>query len=288
VVSPTRDCKIVAVHEPWRIEMNPALAHLLHKPDGLCWWCGAPADTAEHKYKRTDLQRVLGKDEFVVWGSQGRRLRNVRSVRRDPQVRFPPSLCRGCNTTRSQPFDRAYDRYAEYVDAQMPDLWGMDGIPMKAVFGSTWEPRSLNLAQYFTKHFGCRIIEAGVALPPSLRAFLDDASVDMPDVQLALIKLRSRKNMGRRFHRSLFLSDFFVTLSKDLSKITGIILASYLGYVGTRFEWHDAPWPHDSFFGHERPILNVMNNPEEVFNPPTPLQRSIKALNPVVRFQRQL
>lgn len=276
------------VQEPVQVETNPNLAHLLQEHDGLCWWCGAPADSAEHKYKRTDLQRMLGADDFVVWGSQGRPLRSVRSVRKDPQVRFRASLCKNCNTTRSQAFDRAYDRFAEYVDAQMPDLWRMDGIPMRAVFDPGWEAKSVSLAQYFIKHFGCRIVEAGIAPPSSLRDFLDDGSVNMPDAHLALIKLRTRRNMGWAFHRSLFLSTFHVSLAQDSSRFTGIYLASYIGYVGVRFEWHEMPWPHDSFFGHERPIVNAMNDEQEVVVPPTPLQRSLRALNPLVRFRRQL
>lgn len=28
--------------------------------EGRCWWCGDPATTGEHKFKRSDLKRSFG------------------------------------------------------------------------------------------------------------------------------------------------------------------------------------------------------------------------------------
>ncbi len=270
---------------PWVPPRNPELQHLYSEGSGLCWWCGATADSAEHKYKKTDLLRVLGGDEVVVWGSDGVPRRDVRSIRKDPHVRFQPSLCSRCNNAASQPFDRAYECFAKYVDAQMPDLWRMDGIPMKAVYGANWSSRCVDLARYYVKHFGCRITDGGLAVPDSLRAFLNGTE-DMTDAQLALVKLRSIKNMGRSFHSSLWLTDFNVWVSRDKSRVTGLVLASFIGYIGVRFEWHETDWPHDSFFRHERPLLNHFNISAELMVPPTPKRRYLRSLDPRIRFQR--
>ncbi len=271
--------------EPWSTPTNPELRHLIAGPDGLCWWCGAKADSAEHKYKKTDLHRVKGAEDVVFWGSDGVALHPVRSLRKDPHVRFRPSLCQRCNNAASQPFDRAYDRFAEYVDAQMPDLWRMDGVPMKAVYGADWSAKTVDLARYYAKHFGCRLAEGGLTVPATLRQFLDGAD-DMPDAHLALLKLRSLKNMGRGFHSSLWLSDLDVWLTPDRSRITGAVMSNFMGYVGVRFEWHDAPWPHDSFFHYERPVLNHFNDASELMMPPIPRRRYLRSLNPRRRFTR--
>lgn len=51
-----------------------ALDHLKVNSDGLCWWCREyPATTGEHKYKQSDLARLMGND-FLIWvGDEGMR-----------------------------------------------------------------------------------------------------------------------------------------------------------------------------------------------------------------------
>lgn len=105
------------------------------------------------------------------------RSRYVRSNRSDP-LKFSPSLCQPCNNTRSQPFDRAYDRFIEWVLAHEDDVLRTRRIDLEAVFGSTWPADSLDVLRYFAKHVGCRlaeIVQAGHSLliPGDLIAFLD-------------------------------------------------------------------------------------------------------------------
>jgi hypothetical protein len=33
--------------------------------DGACWWCGSPADSREHKLKRSDLVREYGRPPYA-------------------------------------------------------------------------------------------------------------------------------------------------------------------------------------------------------------------------------
>jgi hypothetical protein len=105
------------------------------------------------------------------------RSRYVRSNRSDP-LKFPASLCQPCNNTRGQPFDRAYDRFIEWVLAHEDDVLRTRQIDLEAVFGSTWAGDSLDVLRYFAKHIGCRlaeVIQAGYpfAIPGDLIAFLD-------------------------------------------------------------------------------------------------------------------
>jgi hypothetical protein len=32
---------------------------------GRCWWCGAAADSREHKHKKTDLAREFGSGPYI-------------------------------------------------------------------------------------------------------------------------------------------------------------------------------------------------------------------------------
>ena len=79
------------------------------------------ANSSEHKIKRSDLLRRFGRgprrgasgllhyrgDELVpIQGFSSKRLK------------FERSLCAHCNTTRSQPFDRAYDEFIDWVMLQ--------------------------------------------------------------------------------------------------------------------------------------------------------------------------
>ncbi len=82
-----------------------ALEHLKVAPSGTCWWCeGRPATTGEHKFKRTDLARLMGEDDLLLWGSGTdlREVRGKRGITRDRYgvVKFPKSLCGPCNNHR--------------------------------------------------------------------------------------------------------------------------------------------------------------------------------------------
>ena len=46
---------------------------------GLCWWCEErPATTGEHKFKRTDLARIMGDSDKLLWGDTGTKTREIR------------------------------------------------------------------------------------------------------------------------------------------------------------------------------------------------------------------
>src|SRR4051794_25755878 len=98
-----------------------ALAHLRMDPDGICWWCRKhPATTGEHKFKRTDLTRLMSAEGPLLWGDtdgETREIRGRNGVKRDRYgvVKFPKSLCEYCNNRRSKPVDEAYDIYAGHV-----------------------------------------------------------------------------------------------------------------------------------------------------------------------------
>lgn len=182
-------------------------AKLRQPPSGLCWWCGTePATTGEHKFKRSDMARLMDDQPLLVWGYQRsgitRELRGPGALKRDRYgvLKFPKSLCAPCNNARSQPFDLAYDKFSSYLGSH--SLRRMPGVPIADIYGEEWQESALNLARYYAKHFGCRMVRAGLAVPQSLIDFLNGAC-DITDGHMAFVTTDS---VHRAYRAGLYIS----------------------------------------------------------------------------------
>lgn len=150
--------------------------------EGACWWCGSPADSREHKLKRSDLVREYGQPPYTgprtltyYSGSNKRDFQGPKS----PLVKFEPSLCARCNGARSQPFDRAWDLLTAYLVENEEDILACKTIDLEAVFGEDWNAEGLNVARYLVKHLVCRVVQevqGPTGIDPTLMAFLDDGA----------------------------------------------------------------------------------------------------------------
>ena len=232
--------------------------HLRLEPSGLCWWCQArPATTGEHKFKRSDLARLMG-DDYLIWGDREGNLKEIRGksgITRDRHgvVKFPKSLCDQCNNARSQPFDRAYDAYAEYLNKYWVRV--SPGVSFVEVFGIDWQEPTLDLARYYAKHFGCRMVRSGLPVPDSLRDFMDGGN-DMPDGHMALVTTDS---VHREYGKGLSISPDAVWADKGLTRFTAYVLVAYVGSIGVRYQWNEDGIPDDDrsqFFHFPVPVLN--------------------------------
>lgn len=243
------------------------LVHLRVPADGMCWWCRErPATTGEHKFKRTDLARLMGDGESLIWGERGKNTREIRGtsgMTRDRYgvIKFPKSLCETCNNKRSKPFDTAYETYSAHVSQTWLRI--MPGVDFQEIFAGDWEESTLNLARYYAKHFGCRIVRAGLPVPASLRAFLDGAN-DMPDAHMALITTDA---VHKRFGSGLSISPDFAATDREMNRITTWIMAAYVGSIGVRYEWHEEGIPNRSqFFQFPHPVINCFKDEQAVFD----------------------
>ena len=212
-----------------------AFDHLRVSPDGLCWWCRErPATTGEHKYKQTDLAQLMGEDSLIWFGDEGiREIRGKSGIKRDRYgvVKFPKSMCDTCNNARSQPFDRSYAIFSRYLASTQVRI--LPGVSFKEIYGDTWQEDTLNLARYYGKHFGCRMVRSGLPVPTSLREFLDGAE-NMPDAHMALATTDS---VHRIAGKGLSLSSDCVWTDPGLTKYRGYVMAAYVGSVGVRYQW---------------------------------------------------
>jgi len=141
-----------------------------------CWICGDPATTAEHKIKKSDLERVHGRGRaFAAANLNYRRSDDSVVVLQGPDskwIKWPNVLCAPCNNHRSQPFDRAYEEFVAYADSNRTELLSRRQLDFSAVYGDAWDDKQRNLFKYFAKALGCKIADAGKPVPKDLAELL--------------------------------------------------------------------------------------------------------------------
>jgi hypothetical protein len=144
-----------------------------------CWICGDPADSDEHKRKRTDLVTRYGRSwtpeqqPFVIRGDGSSRWTRIQGPN-DRNNLYKKLLCRPCNNARTKPFDQAYHEFSDWVFATATTLHSKEAIDFAEIYGAAYAEKSLNLLRYFAKSLGCRIADAGIDPPEGLRRILTD------------------------------------------------------------------------------------------------------------------
>lgn len=147
-------------------------------PDRACWWCGSRADSGEHKFKRSDLLRAFGGGSWDAANSvahvvEGDSMIGLPRSSRADRLKFRDVLCRDCNSRRSQPFDKAYDNFADYLREHERDVVETAHLDWVEVFGDTWNEDLKLLVGYWVKHIGCRLVTDGVPVRAALAGYLD-------------------------------------------------------------------------------------------------------------------
>lgn len=232
---------------------------------GTCWWCGSPADSQEHKFKRTDLARMLDHGG-LYWGSDNGG-RSVRSIRKSPEVRFARTMCKECNNARSRPFDLSYDTFSNYVASNMSIFWERDGLDMFEIYGTDWCARQADLARYYAKHFGSLMVDSGIPAAAGLVEFLNGAPYPR-DCGMYFVK-----DEALHYGYTVMTSDGFDGIGHSISPGVGMLsrpsnklvryeIATQIGFVGVLFIWEEGSGRTDSFLGHIEPVLNLRPMPE--------------------------
>lgn len=234
-------------------------------PDsGRCWWCGGNANSQEHKFKRTDLTRMWSDEDHLIWICE-KQQRKIRSARKSSIVKYPANMCSTCNNARSQPFDLAYDAFADFIWDRLDDLWKCRFLDMKSIYGESWQEDELNLARYFAKQIGCRMASAGFAVPPVIPTFLDGSKV-LPYVQMALFKDPVLWDMYCRGKREgfaaagLFLAPAVGTVRKSQKRLVMFSSSATIGYIGVMYRWDADVEEVDPFYVYRRARLHRRDN----------------------------
>lgn len=129
----------------------------------LCWICQTNiADTAEHALKKSDIVRKYGKGSYHNLGEKqplhfkDGKITKLQGANSDV-IKNPKDLCKQCNNTLTQPFDRAYDKFIAYLANNYKSILERRFIDFEEIYGENFPDQQTNLFKYFIKSFGCRI-----------------------------------------------------------------------------------------------------------------------------------
>jgi hypothetical protein len=127
----------------------------------LCWICNQNvANSGEHKTKRSDLLAVLGKPtqaQPFYYQDLERRNHPVGSL--NAQIlKSPKNICSDCNSTRTQPHDRAWERMSDRLRARPPKVG--EWVRANRLFTYDTRREMNNVHLFFLKLSGCMLCEA--------------------------------------------------------------------------------------------------------------------------------
>lgn len=141
-----------------------------------CWICNASADTREHTIKQSDIRRLFGHGPY----DKGNRLartdeaRNKKIIQSEDSVhiKYQRSLCKYCNSTRSQPWDQAYDKFMDFIQVHGQRVKQTRKINLCDIMTGHGRQLAITLYSYFVKAFGCQLVEHGRRPPLDLSEYL--------------------------------------------------------------------------------------------------------------------
>jgi hypothetical protein len=139
-----------------------------------CWICGKLADSAEHKIKKSDIVRIHGTGSYKngeVLLHQKESFTPIQGSN-SKLVKYNKILCSDCNNSFSQPFDKAYDRFIDYICENKALVLKRRFVNFQEVYGDNFADEQRNLYKYFVKSFGCRLAHYGDPIPVDLPKLL--------------------------------------------------------------------------------------------------------------------
>ncbi len=158
-----------------------------------CWICGEEeAATREHLAKASDLKALFGKPSqqqplhFNASDIPGKpRRRNIRvgSLKSDT-LKFAHRICLTCNSKLTQPYDYAWEDCSKEMRAALPILLARGSFRANWLFPYDTRSTMCRVHLYFTKLFGCLVVEGGI--PLDIAPFADAITSGRPHPNLFL------------------------------------------------------------------------------------------------------
>jgi len=160
--------------------MDPALDKFRLNPTNLCWWCGDVATSAEHRFKRTTLKRIATSSNGTITPQNVFKKSSdyhapLKSIDKGAQIRWPANLCGKCNNATSQPYDKAYEAFEQYVVGHHDEISRKSRLRWSDVYGKEYREQSKDLARYFAKQLGCMLATQRLQVPGEMIDFLNGA-----------------------------------------------------------------------------------------------------------------
>lgn len=147
----------------------------------ICWICEErEANTGEHVFKHTILRDLYGDMPFekgnrlVVRAEREHNNRNVESKKYiestdSKHLKFTNSLCKDCNGSYSQAWDREFDHFLRYFLSNWRSSLNSSYVNLKLSNPGMTRKRTNYLYRYFCKLFGCLLFVNGREVPAEIR-----------------------------------------------------------------------------------------------------------------------
>ncbi|WP_236970968.1 hypothetical protein [Membranihabitans marinus] len=212
-----------------------------YKDKTKCWWCGSRNLSREHKYKKTDLELLYGKDYTINKKISKIAFRTERKGKflqssSSTHAKFRRCLCIDCNGRKSQNADKAYQKLIEYYYDNQIKLIKDGEISLRSIFSNEWEEGIRNVHRYIAKHIGCRIAELGFLPSKNLIDFLN-GNPTCEDLKIVLQIKPYQFGEIENPIECIFLGPFIpVNCSPNKNKD---VITSFLGwYTFVNFSWN--------------------------------------------------
>jgi len=139
-----------------------------------CWICGDVADTGEHKIKKSILKNLYNEDFMNgnMLHLKDKKITKLQGVNSN-KVKYLNTLCKNCNNTFTQPFDRAFDTFVNYIQKNRSNIEKTRYINFEDVYGDDFGRKQTNLFKYCTKILGCDLYEHKFNVPNDLIQLLN-------------------------------------------------------------------------------------------------------------------
>jgi len=135
-----------------------------------CWICGACADSREHKIKKRDLVRDVGKGRRFYYHDRRKNNSLVQGLNSN-QVKFDKIICHSCNTNLTHPYDSSWDRMSEYLYYNIHNYIRKKYMRCNAIFPYDTKYNMLNVYLFFAKLFGCNVKQHDIPIDLNVLAY---------------------------------------------------------------------------------------------------------------------
>jgi hypothetical protein len=127
------------------------LRHCFGETIVKCWICGNEAKTGEHLAKVSDLKAIfpnVSQKKPLFFSADSKRNKKTGSIKNSQHLKSKAQICEYCNTTRTQPYDWAWEKLSKYFQGKTPSIKSGDIIKLDKVFPSTTKKSMLDV-HYF-------------------------------------------------------------------------------------------------------------------------------------------
>lgn len=167
----------------------------------MCWICiSNPAETGEHWAKASNVRDYFRKptQQQPLYLQKNWVFDAKIGSDKSKKLKFGKSLCLDCNSSRTQPYDEAWDTIFEYLQTNWMKIRARGSFNLSHVFPDDPQGSMVRVQLYFIKVFGCLVHEEKVPLfGTGFSRYLYNAIRD-PEVELAFCHSDQGRKMALR------------------------------------------------------------------------------------------